>query len=139
MSKYISLDDFKDEEGTLDWKAYKKAEIENGQICYQCNDHIIFGAGGHRRLCGSCSRLTDDKEEVRHDSRIRCPKCKYSWNPWESEDYPSEGQEDMEVTCGECDHEFEVGVITSYTFTSPELDLDPEEPEEDEEEESEDE
>ena len=119
----VEMDDFRKEDGFIDWKAYKEAQINAGEICSQCEKYMFFGAKTSRRLCGSCMALDNDTDEVSHDNLIRCPKCKYTWNPWECEDYP-DGSEEMDVQCGECDHDFTVGVQTSYSFTSPELELD---------------
>jgi len=115
----ISFKDFEDKEGNANWESYRKAQIAEGEICYQCKGYILFGSGG-RRLCGNCEDI-EDPDEVTHESFIRCPKCSHSWNAWDNEDYPTNDSEEMTVSCSDCDHEFDVGVRITYSFTSPEL------------------
>ena len=46
------INDFKDENGKVDWKRYNIAEIESGERCYQCNSFIgIFVSGSGKRQC----------------------------------------------------------------------------------------
>lgn len=115
----IHLKDFEDEKGKIDWKAYNKAEEDAGERCYKCGSHIIF-AKGFRTICYSCSKATDS-EEFDHDCFLRCPKCKETWNPDDTEDYDVYADGEHGVICPECNNEFEITTSVSYSFTSPEL------------------
>ena len=84
-----SIDDFKDSQGNTDWKKYQQAEIMNGERCYECEGFIGFSRESSKRLCYNCKHK-DDKEEWNDDSRIRCPKCKYTWDVNDGDFYPAE-------------------------------------------------
>jgi len=133
----MNIDDFRDEKGEIDWKAYRQAEIDTGERCYRCGDFImlsfvcdIVGSLFNRepktpqkRLCPSCKSL-DEKtgDEVTHERYIRCPKCGHQdditdWDcDWGREKY-EEG--DHEVTCNSCEYEFIITTNVSYSYTSP--------------------
>jgi hypothetical protein len=114
-------------------------EVDNGQWCYRCG-HIAsyLSAPGYRKLCSSCENLDLDKGEVTSGTYIRCPKCGHQFNPFETEEYHVFEDGEHEVTCGSCDHTFEVTTSVSYTFASParveegEPEDEPEEEEDDE-------
>lgn len=116
----ISSDSFKDAEGNVDWKALKTARIINGEICYSCGS-IIIREIGCKSLCVDCKALETDKDEVRHDSQIRCPKCKHIEDVVHLEDYEIYGEGEHSVWCSECDTEYEISTTVTYTFTSLEL------------------
>lgn len=122
FGKLLSYDDYKKEDGSIDWNAYRKAEIANGDLCYQCGGSArLLGGPGHRVLCGSCERLsTRLNEEVDHASRIRCPKCGYVHvvdGDWDHYEIFAEGEHSL--TCSECNHDFTIETHVSYSFTSP--------------------
>jgi len=79
---------------------------------------ILFG-NGYPTNCDSCNELTSNQEEVRHSSRIRCPDCGETRNPFEGEGHDLYEEGEHSVYCYECDKEFEVSTGISYTFTSP--------------------
>jgi len=121
-----SCKDFEDEKGEVDWDAYHAAQIANGDLCQTCGTYILnIRLFGPKRDpapqdCVDCKRM-DDEVEVTHDKYVRCPKCKYKWDPFECEDYQVLKEDGDEVWCGECGHKFHVGTSIRYTFTSPEL------------------
>lgn len=101
-------------------KQYRAYEISIGVYCYKCKN-FIFSNTGYKTLCYSCENLINSKEEIRHDSFIRCPKCKNISNVCDIEEYHLYDDGEHNTTCGKCDHEFEVSTSISYSFTSPEL------------------
>ena len=115
----IQMDDFRKPDGQVDWAAMREAEIAAGERCYKCGA-IIMLEQGVRTLCYNCKALLEDGE-VRHGCFVRCPACKDSWGIVDSEDYECYEEGEHKVTCGECDHTFEVTTSVSYTFTSPEI------------------
>ena len=129
----VSMDDHRDADGNLDWDSYSKAEIENGQKCWKCGKPLIFPKG-HQDWCYQCkSGAEKPKEELMHDSLIRCPKCGLSFDPRNTEQYRLFEEGEHEVWCEHCDHTFEVSTLVIYSFTSPPmLDEPAEEPEDDE-------
>jgi len=120
----ISWESFKNEDGSIDWKARKQANIDRGGECYTCGSFIfnIFDKPEHkcRRQCGECASL-ENKEELDHSRYVRCPKCGYYWDPSETEDYQAFEDGEHSMTCGECEFEFEISTSISYNFQSPEL------------------
>ena len=117
----ISMDDYRDATGRTDWKAYKAAQVAEGEVCRKCGRYIIsiiHGALGGPNQCGECKSL-DDTGEVDHHSWIRCPKCGDTWNPAEHEQYDVMGDGEHEVSCGSCGCDFSVSTFIEYTFTSP--------------------
>jgi len=115
-----NINDFK-KDGRTDWDAYNQAEIDIGERCSNDNCKQFIGLGkGEKRLCYSCTRLTD-KEEINHENLVRCPKCGHTQNPYDGEsgDIYCDGQHS--IYCDECDCEYEITTNVSYTFDSPEL------------------
>jgi ssDNA-binding Zn-finger/Zn-ribbon topoisomerase 1 len=115
----IDVDKFKDSLGKVDWKALREAEVAAGEHCRECG-WLIYPPKGRPSLCHKCRDLREDKGEVDHQSRLRCPKCRHLWNvDREDGDIHSEGSH--EVCCPECEHEFEVVTNVSYSWESPKL------------------
>ena len=115
----INIDDHTKEDGSVDWNSYNQAKIDNGDACYRCESVILFGEG-FKRLCGNCNRLSLDGE-IHHKKFVRCPSCRHSWNPSDSDDYQFFEEGEHELTCPICEHEFEISTQVSYNFTSPEV------------------
>ena len=123
----VSMKDYEDKNGEVDWKAYRQAQVDAGEKCYKCNTYVMFSKG-FRTLCSDCISL-GDKGEISHDSFIRCPKCKESWDPSYSDDFEVYQDGDHEVHCSECQHKFQITTHVSYTFCSPALIEEPREEE----------
>lgn len=120
--------DFKDftmENGNTDWMAYHKAQIEDGEVCYQCDSYItsyLFNKIPGRTLCFDCKNLDESNEKVEHSNLLRCPKCCYSWTAiTDCEDYELYNEGDHEVSCRKCNHNFTIETYVSYSFDSPAL------------------
>jgi hypothetical protein len=118
MSSLTSLTDFKKPDGNVDWKAYDAAQVANGEKCYRCGGIASLFGRGHRSLCGQCEELDSDRSEVLHDSLVRCPHCRHAWNVYEGDNYALLKEDTHQVTCPECEREFEVETRVSYSFTS---------------------
>jgi len=121
----VSMDSFKDKNGSIDWKAYNEAQIEAGEKCYKCRSYIgPFDNPGHIQLCWDCKHLSKDHESVCHERMIRCPKCRnemfvdYEENSHLFSVYDGE---EGQVNCDSCGYEFTVVVSITYSFKSPEL------------------
>jgi len=114
----IHIKDFEDKEGLIDWKAYRKAQEEAGDICFKCGNHIFSRTKIGYTQCGECKEL-GQKEEVCHTRFIRCPKCEYLFTPGEQYKWYEEGQH--EVFCWKCEHQFEITTYVTYEFQSPKL------------------
>lgn len=117
--KFIALSDYKKENGEYDWEAYRKAQVENGDLCHECGGTArILGGPGHPVLCSPCERMRGQPaSEIDHAKRIRCPKCgnieevDFEMNIWEA------GEHD--VHCSACDHKYVIETEVSYSFVSP--------------------
>lgn len=115
---------YKKKDGSFDAAAYNAAYREerevrkqNGELCSRCERFIIF-AKAYPQTCDQCKSLQDPKE-VSHDKEVRCPKCGHSWDPYEHEDYKVLNDGTHDVTCPDCEHDFEVRTWVSHTFVSP--------------------
>jgi uncharacterized C2H2 Zn-finger protein len=131
----ISMDDFKKEDGNIDWKAYREAQINAGEKCYRCEQYIpsYFGTPKpYRHLCNDCEELDTNHDEVNHDNLIRCPKCKHTFSIQDIEAWECYEDGEHDLNCPECEHEFRIETSVSYSFTSPELIPEPPEPEDEE-------
>lgn len=120
-----SLETYRKPDGSLDHAAYndavKRERIERqgkGELCSRCERFIVY-AKGYPQICGECKSL-GEQGEIHHDSEVRCPKCGKSWEVGNGDDYELYGEGSHDVTCGSCDHEFEITTWVSYTFLSPE-------------------
>lgn len=116
----ISFKSFEGPDGKIDWDGYRKAEIAAGDRCYKCGSMIIFGRG-YRDQCASCKSLEEDKGEVWHDDKVRCPKCRHLMQVHGSELYDLYDEGEHDVSCQNCDHDFTVSTRVSHSFQSPEL------------------
>jgi hypothetical protein len=99
----------------------REAAVANGDDCYQCGRMVsVWGGGkGYRRLCHECESLISDPGEVSHSSRIRCPACGHVEEVYEKEDGRIYDEDGHDVYCSECDTEYRIRTMVSYTFTSP--------------------
>lgn len=118
--------DFPKEDGGHDWAAYDKHQINAGEKCSECGAHIlnlnIFGkekVSGPQR-CYDCKQF-EKPEECSSETFIRCPECGYKIDVFAREYYEILSDNSHDVSCIDCDHEFEVQTSVSYTFTSPEM------------------
>lgn len=115
---------FKDYEvnGQVDWAAYRKAEIQQGERCRKCGSGILFGQG-FPSDCGDCQRASKDDGELRHNSMIRCPKCRKTWVVDGDDEIYEEGTHS--ISCPQCETEFEVETYVSLSYGSPAVDSTP--------------
>jgi DNA-directed RNA polymerase subunit RPC12/RpoP len=113
---YLKMQDY-EKEGKVDWKAFRKAQIQFGEICMSCGTYLFAKEGPVE--CYSCKELNSDKSSITHSRKLRCPKCRHTWDvadDWEM-DIWSEGEHD--IYCPECEHEFEITTYVNYEFKSP--------------------
>jgi DNA-directed RNA polymerase subunit M/transcription elongation factor TFIIS len=105
--------------GEIDWSSYRAAQKANGEICTKCGGYVsVFGGVGHPDECASCKSL-GEPEEVTHADIIRCPACGHEMKVSDFDSGELYGDGEHDVTCDECDHEFEVSTSVSYSFQSP--------------------
>jgi hypothetical protein len=114
--------DYKKENGNIDWPRYRAAQVREGEICSTCASHIItlYSRSPGPMECFSCKNLTSCKEEVTHDSLLRCPACGATTpgNDW----WKSGIEHEFDLTkicCPDCEHKYEVETHVSYSYTSP--------------------
>ena len=121
----VSITDYKREDGSFDWDSYRKArdeerrdEVSRGKRCRTCGEYIVF-SHGRITQCYSCEHIASDLDDVRHDTAIRCPKCRRTEKVGDGDNYDLYEEGEHEVTCGYCNHEYTVETQVSYSFTSP--------------------
>jgi hypothetical protein len=124
--KLLGMDDFKKEDGRIDWSAYSTYEIGIGRRCYKCRC-LMYNTVSPltKRLCYSCKELTEKPErEVTHDDYVRCPRCGHTdkiseWDCDSSVEVYTDGEH--EINCSECDHAYTITTHVSYSYTSPKM------------------
>lgn len=119
--KYTEMKDHEDEKGNLNWESYRRAQRNNGESCFRCDAYIPLSTG-HLSQCRACKNLTTDMKKVWHKSLVRCPSCKHIQQPYEYG--PGEravANEEDDLICEECNHEYRIGILTSVEYQSPEL------------------
>lgn len=114
------MDDFRKEDGNIDWKEYERAEMNFGERCHNCGAFIGIGKG-ERRLCYPCSEMFYSKKSFAHSKLVRCPKCQFSFDITDSDYYDLFSEGEHEIYCPECSHKFEIQTSVEYSFESPEL------------------
>jgi predicted RNA-binding Zn-ribbon protein involved in translation (DUF1610 family) len=119
--KYINFEDFKKADGNIDWSAYSKAQVENGDRCSQCGKSILFGGSGYQTTCEDCGVLHRSKYAVEHGSFIRCPHCRHEMNVYNCEMFDVYQEGYHEIQCNLCDKKFEIETRISYSFESPDI------------------
>lgn len=87
----------------------------------------LYCGRGYRDQCGACQSLDEDKGEVWHDDKVRCPKCRHLMGVHGSELYDLYEEGTHDTSCQSCGHDFEVTTRVSHSFMSPELIEEPEE------------
>ena len=122
---FVSIEDFRRADTTIDWKAYRDAQKQNGEICTQCSRTIIHVIRfGEPQRCPVCISLAKP-EEVYHHCYIRCPHCGYPHDVQQMDgcDYGDELYTEgiHSLVCFECDTEFEFETQVSITYKSPSL------------------
>jgi len=127
----INFEDYK-ENGLINWKRYDEAKVNAGEKCYICGSYISSfpNKSSGKTLCYDCKNLETSTEKVIHDSLIRCPSCKNTWDIVDNSDYECYNEGEHDIVCPECNHEFTIETIVEYSFTSPELIKDEEEKDE---------
>lgn len=118
--KWTKMDDFRQPDGDYNWKGYYQALIENGETCTTCGSGITWPKG-HRSSCYDCQNLERNKDEVCHPNCIRCPYCQSTWDPIDTDNYEICGDGPHDVTCYNCNKDFEITTHVSYSFESPAL------------------
>lgn len=120
------LEDCKNADGSTDWKKYNELQAEEmqarkdkGEICQRkgCNGFMLWPKG-HPQTCDNCKNI-DAPKELHHPGDVRCPKCGYHWRVGDGDDYEVYQEGTHDVTCPDCETEFEVTTWVSYTFVSP--------------------
>lgn len=113
----LSFKDF-EKDGKIDWEAYRKAKVDNGDDCMTCGHFLLFGGKGYKQECNDCQNL--HKPGASHEKLLRCPSCgKKTFPDWEHGIH-KEGEHPM--TCEGCDADYIVETQVSYTFTCRSLD-----------------
>jgi hypothetical protein len=145
----VSISDYKDASGKIDWDSYRAAErverqadIDRGRYCYRCKAYIIFGGKGYKQLCYDCEQFDSNTDDITNPNFVRCPKCRHRMSIEDNELYDLYQDGEHQVTCSHCTHDFEVSTSVSYSFRSPALldeDAESDEDEDDEDEDDEDE
>lgn len=118
----VNVDDFETDD-KIDWAAYHKAQVAAGEICSKCGTHLMYFFANSPKgptECRACKGIAETSE-LDHEIYVRCPKCKCTWNPRETEDYHLMEDGEHSVACEDCGHDFEVSTIVSYSFCSPGL------------------
>lgn len=114
---FTSFGDYKKEDGSTDWAAYRQAQRANGETCSQCDTYIVHSKG-HESLCYDCKSLSK-KDECSHETYIRCPYCQELRDIRYSEEYEIFHDGEHEVQCYKCNKKFEITTYVSYEFLSP--------------------
>lgn len=117
-----SIDDFKKSDGSIDWKALHRAEVNEGKKCLQCGGFAnVLRPPGHPSKCPDCRKL-DTTERTTHDCLVRCPHCRAIFDPIPDCDYYEFYRDgEHETYCNECEQEFTFTTHVSYSFESPEI------------------
>jgi hypothetical protein len=129
-NKLVDIEKFKLSDGkTIDYSAYRKAKVANGENCCVCGEHAGFEGLGIPRLCYFCEALKAGKTRE-HAHCVRCPKCGHIWPVvgdlmGEARSIVCSGDL-LQVTCPECEATFAVELNFEVTFTNPWLNKFPE-------------
>ncbi len=120
MGNYTSFADFKDANGDIDWAAYDKAKIANGEKCCECGQTAnLINPPGYPDRCYQCKQILVSKDRLHHQRRIRCPGCGATDSPYEMYDSGIYQEGDHKVVCPHCDTKFSIETRVEYTFVSP--------------------
>ena len=119
----INMDDYRKEDGHVDWEAYEKARVDAGEKCMTCGSYIsLLSRNTGPVECYKCRALAEDSDAIYHSSHLRCPKCKHSWEACgDYDDYDRYEPGDHDVECPACEHEFMITTRVEYNFESPAL------------------
>jgi len=119
-----NIDSFKKPDGSIDMKAYNEAAAkerelkkDKGEICYVCGRWIFTGKG-YPQECDDCKAIKKD-EELHSNEKVRCPDCGRAWRVGDGDYYELYNEGTHDVTCPECDADFEVRTWVQHTFVSP--------------------
>jgi len=120
--KRPDFQDFKKEDGSYDYRAYEKAQVDLGFSCYRCGHYLIWGGKGYQELCSGCKSMDKDKDrEIVHDSMIRCPVCGHQQEMNSDYEEACYSDGDHTVPCNNCEFEYEISTYVSCSYRSPEM------------------
>jgi len=116
------MNDYRKADGSVDWEAYRAAEVASGARCQRCGDLIVFSQGVPT-TCVACRDIASDPGPVMHPKVIRCPKCGAVsvLANWDSGDYGGAKYEEGShvVPCETCGCQYTIETHVSYSYTSP--------------------
>ena len=122
------MEDFRKEDGRIDWGAYNASQVASGDRCKQCGAYILnIRLFGRQRdpspqKCGSCRSLDDTLDDsVHHNDLVRCPHCRALSQCPGDDNYELYAEGEHTFWCDECDKQFEIITHVSYEFESPRL------------------
>jgi hypothetical protein len=105
---------------SYDWKAYRAAQVANGEYCSQCgNWRALEGATGFPSRCGPCERADKVDQETDHPKMVRRPDCRHLFDPIGEDNYSFYRDGAHAVTCPQCEAHFSFETHVTYSFTSP--------------------
>ena len=109
--------------GDLSKGALIQVEINVGRRCRSCKCYIPLPRG-YPRQCTKCEQLDNYNGKVIHQTLIRCPACKgtFDVDPYDldmEDDVYEEG--DHDIKCKLCKTVFTVETLIHFTFESPEM------------------
>lgn len=117
----ISYEDYKREDGRVDWSALSAARVACGEECRTCHQSIITRRAYRNESphdCYDCAKMNTSDDAVKHWDRVRCPHCGWTRHAHAAcEDIYREGKHT--ITCAQCDEEFIVETHVSHSFESP--------------------
>lgn len=92
--------------------------------CPRCGGLRFYFRSPAPEFCGDCMAMMQSVESVTHERRLRCPHCRHE-KPipdYEGKEY-QEG--DHDITCDECERDFEFITHIQYRWESPALKSEP--------------
>ena len=119
---FVKMEDH-EKDGHVNWESYKKAQVDNGEMCSRCGSYIYINADGYKRECMQCKHIAES-DRLNHDRLIRCPSCLHTWSPYGYDDYEILEDGEHDISCPKCDKEFYISTHVSFTFDSPEIEQD---------------
>jgi len=107
--------------GEIDWDGYRKAQIENGELCSKCGTYL-WGVFGSPQECPDCRGLCISSP-VEHEQYVRCPYCAHT--DWVADDYELFSDGEHTIQCSNCQKDYTIITHVSVSFESPGLKTEP--------------
>lgn len=98
-------------------------QVAAGERCEDCGQWIFKSSPSTGKAkCYGCRQFVTTTKDVTHESRLRCPHCRHSFDAVaDGDDCERCAEGEHSVCCPECERDFSIYTTIRFSYKSPEL------------------